>query len=465
MKKDLKDNLLSNVFMYFTIFIFFLISVIFLVKNNIILFLLAFLVVTIISLKANIKKFPLFLFVASFVIRLVAIKLLNFPPVSDFETLLKAANKFVNHDYSFQSTKYFSMWAYQTGFVIYEGVILKIFKSVFALKVLNALYSSSLVLLIYFFGRKICSEKSAKTAALLYMIFPFPLYLNSVLANHHLSAFLMYIGIFFLLKDNKKIKDYVFAGILISLGNIIRPEGIIVVFSYILYEVFKLNKKTLLQTAKNVGIFVIIYFLVGFSSSFLVQKTNINKEGLTNNNPLWKFVLGFNHEACGYYNEKDDIKYLGNKDLEIKVIKDRIFVSPIKMGKLFTCKTNRFWLQSNISSKNDMYSSKSYNVLGMKVNFSDVEKIVVKFNSLLYIVTFFMCIIGVTFNRKKIIKDKAFFFVIMMIVTFGVYLLIEIQPRYAYFIHVSIFILSVYGYDYILDKISKINLKKLKKTL
>ena len=76
-----------------------------------------------------------------------------------------------------------------------------------------------------------------------------------------------------------------------------------------------------------------------------------------------------------------------------------------------------------------------------------------------------MCIIGVIFNRKKIIKDNSFFFVIMIMVTFFVYLLIEIQPRYAYFIHVSIFILSTYGYEIVLNKIKKLLNKKNKMKL
>lgn len=462
MNNKIKNDFLSNIFMYLVIFVFSVISFIFLMKNSIFMSIIAFAIVIYISLKNNIKYFPILLFITSLILRIFMVLIFNFPQVSDFKTLLDASYLFANNDFSFQNQQYFTMWGYQTGFVIYQGLLLKLFNSVFILKLLNAIFSSILCVLIYFFGKKICSEKSARMASLLYMIFPFSLYLNTILANHHLSTFLMYIGIFFLIKKEKSIKDYIIAAVLISLGNIIRPEGIIVVFTLILFEIFRLKKDEILKTLKNVGMFLIIYFMIGTLSSFAVEKLGINDEGLRNNNPKWKFVLGFNSDSCGYYTPLDE-KYLNDENKELEVIKNRISVSPTKMGKLLTCKINKFWLQTEISSKNEMYNDKTYNIFGINIKFKDLENIVVKFNSALYIITLLMCIVGVVFNRKKVIKDNSFFFVILMMVTFFVYLLIEIQPRYAYFIHVSIFILSTYGYDYILSKIS--NIFKIRKKL
>lgn len=462
MNNKIKNDFLSNIFMYLVIFVFSVISFIFLMKNSIFMSIIAFAIVIYISLKNNIKYFPILLFITSLILRIFMVLIFNFPQVSDFKTLLDASYLFANNDFSFQNQQYFTMWGYQTGFVIYQGLLLKLFNSVFILKLLNAIFSSILCVLIYFFGKKICSEKSARMASLLYMIFPFSLYLNTILANHHLSTFLMYIGIFFLIKKEKSIKDYIIAAVLISLGNIIRPEGIIVVFTLILFEIFRLKKDEILKTLKNVGMFLIIYFMIGTLSSFAVEKLGINDEGLRNNNPKWKFVLGFNSDSCGYYTPSDE-KYLNDENKELEVIKNRISVRPAKMGKLLTCKINKFWLQTEISSKNEMYNDKIYNIFGINIKFKDLENIVVKFNSALYIITLLMCIVGVVFNRKKVIKDNSFFFVILMMVTFFVYLLIEIQPRYAYFIHVSIFILSTYGYDYILSKMS--NIFKIRKKL
>ena len=457
----MKVNKLAQIFMFFAIFIYSLLSIIFLVTNHIMLFLMAFGFCTYISLNKKIKHFPIILFITSIVIRLIVVLLLNFPQLTDFSILLEAAKSFAKGNFDFQNTSYFTTWAYQTGFVIYEGLVLKLFNNVLILKLLNIIYSSTLVVLIYQIGKKICTEKSARMASLLYMIFPFSIYMNTILANHHIATFLTYIGIFLLLKENKKLKHYILAAILISFGNIMRPEGTIIVFAFILYEIFKLQKGKIKQIIKYTSVFVVVYLVIGVSASLIITQTGINKQGLKNNNPEWKFVLGFNYDSCGYYNEEDTI-YLSDRKKEREVIKERILVNPIKMTQLMTCKIDNFWLQSDISVKHNMYITKKINILGMKINFMDIEKIFITFNKLLYLLTLFTCLIGVIYNRKKIIKSSAFFFVILMMVTFGVYLLIEIQPRYAYFIQVSIFILSTYGYDMLLNKVKAIykNIKK-----
>ena len=457
----MKVNKLAQIFMFFAIFICSLLAIIFLVTNHIMLFLMAFGFCTYISLNKKIKHFPIILFITSIVIRLIVVLLLNFPQLTDFSILLEAAKSFAKGNFDFQNTSYFTTWAYQTGFVIYEGLVLKLFNNVLILKLLNIIYSSTLVVLIYQIGKKICTEKSARMASLLYMFFPFSIYMNTILANHHIATFLTYIGIFLLLKENKKLKHYILAAILISFGNIMRPEGTIIVFAFILYEIFKLQKGKIKQIIKYTSVFVVVYLVIGVSASLIITQTGINKQGLKNNNPEWKFVLGFNYDSCGYYNEEDTI-YLSDRKKEREVIKERIMVNPIKMTQLMTCKIDNFWLQSDISVKHNMYITKKINILGMKINFMDIEKIFITFNKLLYLLTLFAGLTGIIYNRKKIIKSSAFFFVILMMVTFGVYLLIEIQPRYAYFIQVSIFILSTYGYDMLLNKVKAIykNIKK-----
>ncbi|MBP3635676.1 MAG: glycosyltransferase family 39 protein [Bacilli bacterium] len=452
------NNFLSKVFIYVSIIVLSIISLIFLIKNNFLISLILFLVVIFISLKENIKKFPLILFITSLIIRIIVIIVANFPQVYDFKILLDASKAFSISDYSFNQWDHFSMWGYQTGFVIYQGLILKLIENEIILKILNAIYSSSLVLIIYAVAKKISTERSARIVSLLYMIFPFSLVLNTVLANHHLSTLLMYIGILFLIKDEKHIKDYVFAAILISLGNIIRPEGIIVVCSLLLYEFFRLKKDLILDTVKKISVFLIVYFLIGTTSSLIIQKSGINPVGLKNTNPLWKFVLGFNHDTCGYYSG-DDVIYQKDKKMEMDIIKERISKNPAQMGKLFACKIDHFWLLSDMSMESGAFNDKEISVLGINIKYNLIEDIVLTVNKFIYIITFFMCIISVIIKRGQIVKDKSFFFVILMIVTFFVYLLIEIQPRYSYFIHICIFILASYSFEYLLNVICNIKNK------
>lgn len=452
--------MIKKLFIYLSLLIFSFIFLLYLCTNNFI-FLIVALGIGLFLCRINFKRFWLVLFLISFVIRFIFILVADFPQVYDFATLLDASHMFSRGDYSFSSWFHFHTWGYQTAFVIYQGFLLKLFGSEFLLKVLNIVYSSLLVLFIYFFGRKISSECAARMVSFLYMIFPFPLFLNSVLCNHHLSCLLMYLGIFFLIKKDKKFSDYIIGGVLVSFGNIIRPEGIIVVLSFLVYTLFVFDKNKFFNTIIRVCAFLIVYFSIGLCANFLVIKSGVNDSGLKNHDPLWKFILGFNHDTCGYYTD-DDAKYQVDRDTEIAIIKERALTDLGKTGKLMLCKIDRFWLSSGLDMESGSFTDKKFNVLGLDVPFSTLEGIAIDVNSYIYLSVFFMFFVGLFVNRKEI-SHESLFLLIMCVITFFVFLFIEIQPRYAYFIHISLFILSSLGFDFVFDKLRGV--KFLKKVL
>lgn len=438
---------LNNLFIYLFIIVFSFIGLIYLGSSSLLLTLLTLGVFIYLIYKKDIPKFGWLLFITSFLIRLALILFFVTEQTSDFKTLLEASYMLKDGNFSFNLNPYFQMWGYQTGFVIYQALILKLFNSVFILKLLNAIYSSTLVLLVYLFGRKLTDEKSARFASLLYMIFLLPLILNTILTNQHLQALLIYIGIFFILKDNAFIKEYIIAGILISLGNIIRPEGIIVVTSLIIYLFLLLRKDNFKNIIIKFVSFIIPYILVGIIASNLVVMTNINPSGLSNKDPLWKFVLGFNHDTCGVYTDADTI-YLGDKEKELEIIKDRLS-NPYSLVTLTICKTKTQWLLDDMSWDNNTLDK--IHILGLELDYKTLENIAVSYNHNINLICIMLCLFGIFYYRKDEKIDKAKFFIIMALVTFGVYTLIEIQPRYAYFIEITLFILSNYGISAITD--------------
>ena len=454
---------LSKLFVYFSVVVFAFVLFLYLFTSNFIWLVLALGLSLFIARNEKIKKFGLLLFVVSFLVRLAVIIVLNFPQVYDFATLLDASHMFASGDYSFKQWWHFHTWGYQTGFVIYQGFLLKLFNSEFLLKLLNVLYSSLLVLFIYKLGKRISDEKSARVASILYMIFPFYLFLNTVMVNSHLATILMYFGILFLIKKEKSFKDYLIAGVFISLGNIIRPEGIIVVLTLLVYEFFLFNKRDVINAVIRVVSFLIVYFSIGCFASFLVVKSGVNPSGLSNKDPLWKFVLGFNYETCGYYND-DDSKYQVDRETEINIIKERAFGDLSRTGKLMLCKIDHFWLSSGLDMETGSFNDKHVSVLGIDVSFSDLSDIAVDFNQGVHIFIFSMFLLGIFVNRKKL-SNEALFLLIMCVITFFVFLFIEIQPRYAYFIHISLIILASLGIKSVYEFIRKYNIKYLKKVL
>ena len=438
---------LSKLLTYVGIVILSLMLLLYLFTNNIILLLLAGLISIFISTR-KIKHFGIILFVVSFIIRLIFIIVADFPQVYDFKTLLDASEMFAKGDYSFNSWFHFATWGYQTAFVIYQGVLLKIFHSIFILKLLNVIYSSILVLIVYKLGLKISkNEVSSRIVSLLYMIFPFYLFLNSVLLNSHLATLLSYLGIFFIIKENTKYKDYLIGSILIALGNIIRPEGIIIVLTLIIFKIITLKKENIKKIIISLLIFLSSYFIICNGSSFLVKASNINPSGLQNKDPLWKFLLGFNYDTCGYYTD-DDAVYQINKETEIKEIKRRALENIPRTGKLMVCKVDRFWLSSGLENEMGSFNDKTFNIMGINIKFSMIKNLAINLNKGINIVVLALMLLGLIVNRKSI-KNETLFLLIMILITFGVYLFIEIQPRYLYFIHISVFALASLGINYI----------------
>ena len=445
---------LSKILTYIGIIILSLLLLLYLFTNNIILLLVAGFLSIFISTR-KIKHFGLILFIVSFIIRLVFIIIFNFEQVYDFKTLLEASHMFANGDYSFNTWFHFSTWGYQTAFVIYQGVLLKLFHSEFLLKLLNIIYSSLLVVIVYQLGLKISkNEKSSRIVSFLYMIFPFYLFLNSVLLNSHLATLLSYIGIFFLLKKEPKYKDYFVGSIFIAFGNIIRPEGIIIILTLIIYKIVTFKKENIKKIIISLLIFLSSYLIICNGASFLVKTTNINPSGLENKDPLWKFLLGFNYESCGYYVDEDS-KFQVSKEVELTEIKRRALEDIPRTGKLMVCKIDKFWLSSGLEDEMGSFKDKKINILGVNIGFSKLKDIAISLNKGINFVILILCLLGIIVNRKKI-KEEILFFLIMILITFAVYLFIEIQPRYLYFIHISLFALATLGINYLQElKIKK----------
>ena len=448
---------LSKILTYIAIIIFSILLILYLFSNNIIMLILALFIAIFIS-NRKIKHFGLMLLIVSFLIRLAFIIVANFPQVFDFKTLLEASEMFANGDYSFNTWYHFSTWGYQTPFVIYQGVLLRIFHSVFVLKLLNIIYSSLIVYIVYRLGLKISkNEKSARIVALLYMIFPFYLFLNSVLLNSHLATLLSYIGILFLIKNEAKYKDYFLGGLLVAFGNIIRPEGIIIILAFLLYKIITFKKENLKKIVISLLIFLSTYFVICNTCSFVIKTTKINPSGIENKDPLWKFLLGFNYESCGYYVESDSM-YQIDKETELNEIKRRALEDISRTGKLMVCKVDRFWLSSGLENEMGSFNDKEFKIFGISIKFSKIKDIAIGLNKGINILVLSLFLLGLIVNKKHI-KDEVLFFTIMTLVTFVIYLFIEIQPRYLYFIHVAVFAVSTLGINYIQDLFKKIKKK------
>ena len=422
-------NKLLNIIM----FILFLIIVIF-TKSKLTIFLalpILFLLMKLVD-KIKIKNYLIFIFSLSLIIRIITIVLLKVPVLDDYKTMLNAAISINNNDLSFLN---------DLGFTIYESILLKIINSITFLQVINSIITSLIVVMIYLIGKNISNEKSARVVSLLYLLYPYPLYLNSVLTNQHLSILLVLIAIYLIL-TKKELKYYILSGILLGLANIIRPDGIIIILSLIIYLLTFIKKKDFKLKLKQISILLITYLIIISSVSTIV---NINyNSNLKNNSPLWKFYVGLNIKNNGMYNEYDQnifFKSNNQKELLMSRIKTDYKKYPILFVKKEVIEWSRtnFYIESNMSK----ITYKIFEILNLTIVFLVL---------LMFILELYKSI-----NKKN---DKAQLLKIILLIYFITYLFIEVSPRYSYNLHIIIFIIISNSISIIEEYINKI--KKLK---
>ena len=261
------------------------------------------------------KVYIILLISIAFLLRIGWAYWVKTPIISDFHVLYSAAIDIVNGDYGFMESAYFQKWTYQLGFSFYESIVIFIFgESPRALKFLNILYSVGTVVVVYLTATKLFNELSGRIAGLIFALYIPSILMSSVLTNQHLSTFLYFLALYFVINSgfSKKYR-WITIGLLIGLGNIIRPLGSIVLLAILVYVVIvfllKGNKEIYLTYAKKFIGIIAVYLVVQNLVSMMMIGIGITDETLKNKDSLYKFVVGFNQETGGKYS-KEDREYL-----------------------------------------------------------------------------------------------------------------------------------------------------------
>lgn len=393
-------------------------------------------------------KIIIFLFLFAFVIRIGVILWIDTPVISDFKTMLDASKELVNGTDAYKSMPYFICWGYQMGHVIYQAILLNIINSITFLKIVNAIVTSSTVIMIYLIGKELSNTKAAIIISIIYSIFLFPLLLNTVLTNQLLPMLLILIAIYLWMKKKKENKLMpVIIGILLGISNMLRSETIVIIIAFVLYTIFlmikKENRKALII---NLCLIIISYFTLTTATSFVLKATDISPSGLENKNSSWKFLEGLNVETRGQYSEDDAIKYSYDKKKTTKELKKRIQEEWQQYPLLFAKKTKILWLNSDLSWS-----------LGHIENQEDL-KLYEGINQIFIYFFVIMSLLSAITLFKKTYKKEQILILLILFVYFGVYLFIEVMPRYAYSLQIFEALLASITLGYILDnkKISKV---------
>lgn len=388
------------------------------------------------------------LFLISFLIRFLWIIFIDTMPVSDFKVMYDGRIEIAKGNYNFiLESYYFNTWVYQLGFTGYLALLMKLFNnSLFMIKFVNVIIGSLIPIVIYFSSKNLTSEKVARIVSILYALYIGSVANTSVLTNQHLATLLFYSAILLLISDINRTFKWILVGIYIGLGNMIRPEGSIVILAILLFVVFE-NITNIKEVGKSLiefgGIFIIVV-IVSQLFSFVFMNSGISKYPLSNSrDPLWKFSCGLNPNSKGTYND-EDLEYLYNAEISgvsrneahMTLIKERLSM-PNQLVITMAYKYVNMWALNDTS---------------LQLSFTDnVDKpiiydIAIKLEKIQYIIIVVLYMIGIF----KIIKNKEGFsknhiYLIIFLGYLLVHLLIEVQTRYRYFTLPIFFIIASYS--------------------
>ena len=399
--------------------------------------------------KVKIKRYGLFIFILALIIRLFTIFILKVEIADDFKTMYDASTNLIKGNLDFMNGFYFKTYPYQLGLVLYQAFLLKIINNVIILKIMNSIITSLIVLFIYLISKKIYKEEYARMISLGYIFYLYPIYLNSVLTNQHIQTLIIMLVIYLVITKKETKKLFIVLALLLGIANFFRSESIVIILGLVLYSLIFSTKKNYKTKLINIVILLFVYFLFTNLTTFLLNISplfkNTNEETTIDKNvKVWKFYCGLNTEHNGIYNNDDAKRYFNTRNEE-KLLLDRIKKDKFKFPILFIKKEVILWTQTNYDLRiNNNFNKEFYNLL-------------LKFNQAILNLTLLLFVIGL-FPIKKETKKEIIFIKLLIGLYFGIYLFIEISPRYAYILHILIFIIlasSIKNIEFIKDNINK----------
>lgn len=404
--------------------------------------------------KLNIKH----ILILSLVIRILYIVLIKTKPVSDFALMYESGADVANGNFaSFHGFEYFARFAHDTITVIYFSIFYHITTNpLFLIKLINAILGTLSVYLLYKLVYQINYDvKSAKKCALIMGMFPpFIMYTSQTISEN--MGIPLYIGgvlfLFKAIKSNNKMKYiyYLTCGILISFGNMFRMVGYVFILAIILYLVLYHNYK---EAIKGVSLVVISFALVLVSVSNILILSKITEVQLWNSKEpsITSILKGTNVKSFGMFNSEDaalpeSVQFNADKIKKQakETIKDRLTnTNPLILTGFYIVKAGVQWGCGDFGAI-DMTGNDGINLIAGN-----------KYVWMFYIgICYTLLLLRInnkldSKNDEELVSMK--FFYILLGGFIILYLITEMQPRYAFIVS---WILIILGRD------EKVSLRK-----
>lgn len=390
--------------------------------------------------RIRIPGFTLWLFVLAFVCHFLWTSVAGTRIQSDFSLMYRSAQSMLNGDLSFASTQYFVLWSYQLAFVSLEAALLWGWNDPMCIQIFNCLCSAGAVCLIYRLIRPQVREAVARTTAVCVMVFPTIAAMSSLLTNQCSGAFFLILGLWLLVSEDVNrlgFARYPLAGLAVQIGNLLRPEGIIVMVAVAAYAVFRIirGKVPLKRMICGFAVFVLVYGAAGSAADQIAVHTGLTPYGFGNQLPQWKFVCGTNFDTAGGYAGADfealqatlDENYMPTEETDAlvkQILSQRLKQLPERGWDFLTRKLERLWTKAGTGWA---LAAADQDAPWFNKN---IRPIAESFDRCLFWMALLLSCFGLLKKRKEPEFYLPYF---VFFAAFAAFLLIEVQPRYAYF--------------------------------
>jgi hypothetical protein len=393
-------------------------------------------------LKGDNKRSLILILIIAFSIRAIWIIFIETKPVSDFALMFEYGKQFANGDYSmFKGNNYIARFPHLTFYVVYLGMLNSLFSNpLVALKLINLLLSTANVYILYLICAELYNDKKKGIiAAIIGSIFPAFIIYSSVACTENVAMTFFLLSLYiFLLVIKKKVNYYwlLLSGFVLLIGNMFRSVAAVIMIAYLMYLVIYCYKDSLIKLC--------LLLIVSFIIPMLLINQVLLKADITEYN-LWKgsepsitsVLKGTNIKNKGMWNEEDaNIVEKYNYDYDAinkaskEIIKERLTTtSSLNLIGFYIQKiviqwsTGDFsglsWSTSEVENKNIIYN------ISQNSSF---------YTQIIYASLVVLIYLGL-YNKNSYRKNKEINLIYIIFCGYGLlYLITEMQPRYAYIV-------------------------------
>lgn len=401
------------------------------------------------------RRFALWLFAGSFLIQLAVLLTVHTPVISDFAEQLQAAQLLRQGAMPYQVSTYFRLWPYQTGFVLWEAMWLSVWDDPMCLKLVHALLASGTLCLVYRWLCERVRRPAAQIASALLATFPAYFSLTLVLTNQIAAAFFIVLAVWLLTcRDTDRLRfwRYPLAGLSLFVSELLRPEAIVVVLVIAIWTVFSLLRTPKAWKRLILGLLALcaVYFGCQKGTDAIFRATDFSPWGLSNPIPEWKLVAGLNPDTGGQWNlprfelleatfDENYVPTERTRSLARELIREELKLTPRGWLSLLHKKLSNLWYYQNtywpfLHTQDGTYAR------------TLLYRLVEEYERLMFYLALALAAFGLK-KRREPAELLPYFVVFALGCAF---LVIEVQPRYAYLPQIFLFIAAGFGLDRLL---------------